>query len=108
MSEDGLSHRIIGYALEVHRHFGPGLLESVYERALVYELKEAGFDVKTQWYIPCKYKKMSIDTAFRADVIVNDLVLVENKSVSALEPVYFSKTLTYLRLAGLKLALLIN
>jgi GxxExxY protein len=108
MSEDEISHKIIGCALEVHRHFGPGLLESAYERALVYELVKAGFAVKTQSSIPYKYKEIVIESPFRADVIVNDKVIVELKSILKLDPVYFSRTLTYLRLTGLKLVLLIN
>ena len=108
MTENELSHKIIGLAIEVHRHFGPGLLESAYEQALVYELRQAGFDVKTQCCIPYTYKKLKIETAFRADVIVNDLVILELKSVKDLDSAYFSRTLTYLRLTGHKLALLIN
>jgi GxxExxY protein len=108
VDENQLSYKIIGAAIEVHRHFGPGLLESAYEKALRYELEQAGLVVKAQVCIPYRYKTISIDSVFRADLIVNDLVVVELKSIEKLDPVHFSRTLTYLRMTGLKLALLIN
>jgi GxxExxY protein len=108
MDENDLSYKIIGAAIEVHRHLGPGLLESAYERALGYELTKAGLAVKTQVRIPYKYKEISIESVFRADLMVNDLVFVELKSVERLDPVHFTRTLTYLRMTGLKLALMIN
>ena len=108
MNENDLSYKIIGLAIEVHRHLGPGLLESAYERALVYELQKAGLLVKTQCSVAYVYKEISIENAFRADIVVNDLVVVEIKSVKELDPVHFSQTLTYLRLMNLKLALLMN
>jgi GxxExxY protein len=108
MTEDQISHRIIGTALEVHSHFGPGLFESTYERALAYDLSESGLVVKTQICIPYQYKKMFIENAFRVDILVNDLVLVEIKSVESLDSTHFAQTLTYLRLSGVKLGLLIN
>jgi GxxExxY protein len=108
VDENQLSYKIIGAAIEVHRHFGPGLLESAYEKALAYELTLAGLAVKTQVSIPYRYKEISIDSVFRADLLVNGLVIVELKSIEKLDPVHFTRTLTYLRMTGVRLALLIN
>ena len=108
MTENQLSYEIIGAAIKVHRHFGPGLLESVYERSLVRELKERGFDVKAQVSVPYQYKDGEKQKAFRADILVNDLVLVEVKAIEFLDAVHFAQTLTYLKMTNLKLALLIN
>ena len=88
MTEDQISHRIIGVALDVHSHFGPGLFESTYEQALAYDLSDSGLMVKTQVCIPYRYKRIFINSAFRADVIVNDLVLIEVKSVECLNEVH--------------------
>ena len=108
MNENEIATLVIGAAIDIHKRFGPGLLESVYERALAYDLAELGLDVKVQVSIPLEYKELVIETAFRADMLVNDLVMIELKSVEELDSVYFKRTLTYLRLTGLKLALLIN
>src|SRR5688572_9995803 len=87
MTEDQLSYKIIGLAIDVHRHLGPGLLESLYERALARDLAAAGLSVKTQCDIPYVYKDISLDCdAFRADIVVNNLVVLEIKSVKELEP----------------------
>lgn len=108
MTENEIATVVIGAAIKIHKRFGPELLESVYERALAYDLAELGLDAKVQASIPLEYKRLVIETAFRADILVNDLVLIELKSVEELDSVYFKRTLTYLRLTGLKLALLIN
>ena len=108
VTENELSYKIIGAAIGVHKALGPGLLESVYERALEYDLAELGLTVASQICIPFEYKKIKLPSAFRADLIVNDLVLVELKSVEVLAPVDFTRTMTYLRLSQKKLALLIN
>lgn len=108
MTENELSYKIIGAAIEVHKRLGPGLLESVYERALAFELTEAGLDVRAQVNIPFHYKKIKLESAFRADLIVNNLVLVELKAAELILPIHFSRTLTYLRLSEKKLGLLIN
>lgn len=108
MNENELSYKIIGIALKLHSHFGPGLLESAYECAFAYDLAEAGFDVKRQLPIPFIYKGIKMESVYRADLLVNDLVLIEMKSVETLAPVHYAQTLTYLKLAGKKLALLIN
>lgn len=101
------SHTIIGCALEVHRELGPGLLESLYEQALAYELTKAGLQVVRQAEIAVPYKEITLHGQ-RLDLIVNGLVIVELKAVSELQPIYAAQTLSYLRAAGLPLGLLFN
>ena len=108
MTENEISYKIIGAALEVHKSVGPGLLESAYESALAYELQELGFDVQQQKPMPFIYKDVKQDVGYRIDLMVNNKVLIEIKSVESLAPVHYSQNLTYLRLSDLKLALLIN
>jgi GxxExxY protein len=108
MNENELSYKIIGAALTVHTALGPGLLESVYETALAYELRELGLDVKQQTPISFMYKEIRLEAAYRVDLMVNDLVIIEMKSVEYLAPVHHAQALTYLKLASKKLALLIN
>jgi GxxExxY protein len=108
MTENELSYKIIGAALKVHTALGPGLLESVYETVLAYELKNLGFDVKTQMGIPFFYNEIKFDCGFRLDIIVNDKVIIEIKSVEALADVHHKQLLTYLKLTNKKLGLLIN
>jgi GxxExxY protein len=99
---------VIDRAIEIHRRFGPGLLESVYLRILAYELRRSGMDVKTEVPIPVQWNDVEIDVAFRADLIVQDLIIVELKSVEKLARVHSKQLLTYLRLADLKVGLLLN
>ncbi len=94
--------------MELHKALGPGLLESVYEHALAYDLAELGLDVKTQVPMPLVYKEIKQDVGYRIDLLVENKVIVEIKSVENLAPVHFSQTLTYLKLSNKKLALLIN
>lgn len=108
MNENELSYKIIGAAMELHKSLGPGLLESVYEVALAYDLKEIGLEVKTQVPMPLVYKEVKQEIGFRIDLIVENKVIVEIKSIENLAPVHFAQTLTYLKLADKKLALLIN
>jgi GxxExxY protein len=108
MEENELSYRIIGAAMEVHKTLGPGLLESAYEAALNYELEETGLKVSTQVPVPMIYKEIQQKVGYRLDLLVEDKVIVEIKSLENLAPVHFAQTLTYLRLANKKLALLIN
>lgn len=108
MSENELSYKIIGIAIDLHRNLGPGLLESAYESALRHDLLSAGFDVKSQVPMPFIYKNTKLEVGYRIDLIVNDKVLIEVKSIEALAPVHFAQTLTYLKLSGLKLGLLMN
>ena len=108
MIEDELSHKIIGIAIDLHKNVGPGLLESAYENALRHDLQLAGFDVKNQVPLPFHYKDVRLEVGYRIDLIVNGKVLIEIKAIEALAPVHYAQTLTYLKLSGLKLGLLIN
>lgn len=109
MDENELSKSIIGAAIEVHRTLGgPGLLESVYEEALSWELNQAGMHLQRQVPLPIRYKGHVLATPLKADLIVNDLVVVECKAVSKYNEIFDSQALTYLRLLHLKLGLVIN
>lgn len=108
MDENQISYRIIGAALEIHKSVGPGLLESAYENALVHELEQAGFEVKSQLSLPFNYKGTHLDVGYRIDLMVENKVIVEIKSVENLLPVHHAQLLTYLRLSNRKLGLLIN
>ncbi|RLD56484.1 MAG: GxxExxY protein [Bacteroidetes bacterium] len=108
MLENDISYKIIGAAIELHKTVGPGLLESAYENALAFDLRELGFEVQQQLAMPFIYKNVKQDVGYRIDLLVNNKVIIEVKSIEALAPVHYSQTLTYLKLSGLKLALLIN
>jgi len=108
MDENELSYKIIGAAVELHKALGPGMLESAYEAALAYDLRELGLDVKTQVPMPLIYKEVKLDVGYRIDLLVDNRVIIEVKSVENLAPVHFAQTLTYLKLSDKKLALLIN
>jgi GxxExxY protein len=108
MSENEISFLIIGKALEIHKSVGPGLLESAYESALTYELEQSGFKVESQKAMPFVYKEVKQETGYRLDLLVEDKVIVEIKSVEKILPVHYSQLHTYLRLSGKKLGLLIN
>lgn len=92
-----LQYKVIGAAIEVHRHLGPGLLESVYEKALFYELKLRGFHTETQKMIPVYYKEFLLEVDFRFDILVENLLLVENKSVMEVHPLFESILMTYMK-----------
>jgi GxxExxY protein len=108
MHEHEISSLIIGSAIQLHKDLGPGLLESVYENALAYDLRKAGFLVRQQIPMPFEYKEIRCEIGFRIDLLVNNKVLIEIKSIENLAPVHFAQTLTYLKLSGIKLGLLIN
>lgn len=108
MTENELSYKIIGAALEVHKTLGSGLLESAYEAALAYELKELGLKVERQLLLPLKYKNELIDNAYRIDLMIENKIIVEVKSVVEIHPIFYSQVLTYLKLTDTKLGLLIN
>lgn len=108
LDENELSYKIIGAAIELHKNVGPGLLESAYENALAFDLMEMGFEVKQQAPMPFIYKDVKMEVGYRVDLIVNNKVLIEIKSVDGLAPVHFAQTLTYLKLSEIKLGLLIN
>lgn len=108
MKENDISFDIRGAAFSIHNELGPGLLESVYETALAYELEQMGYDVKRQVGIPMVFKEIKFDVGFRLDILVNDLVIIEVKSVENLLDVHHKQLLTYLKLSNKKLGLLIN
>lgn len=108
MNENELSEKIIGLAIKVHSALGTGLLESAYEKALVFELSRNGYKAEVQKSISINYEGIIIDEGYRADIVVNDIVLVELKSVKQIEDIHLKQLLTYIRLSNKKLGLLIN
>ena len=108
MHENEISGIIIDCSLKVHKVLGPGLLESVYQAALAYELEKRGLKVKSEQAIPVVYEEVKLELGFRADLIVENKVIVEIKSIEALALIHGKILLTYLRLADKKLGLLIN
>jgi GxxExxY protein len=109
MTENEISAIILDASIKIHQNIGPGLLESAYESMLYYELKtKRGLNVQRQVDVPLYYDGVLMDTAYRADLIVENKVLIELKSVEAFAKVHFKQTLTYIRLKDLKLGLLIN
>jgi GxxExxY protein len=106
--ESGLTDQIIGSALMVHSALGPGLLESVYETCLEYELKSSGLLVERQKPLPIKYKNIRLEDGLRIDMVVNGLVVIELKCVEKLQPVHEAQLFTYLKLSGIRTGLLIN
>lgn len=103
-----LTYKIIGCAYEVHSQLGPGLLESTYEACLEKELIEHGLKVQRQVSLPVVYKNSKLDAGYRIDLLVEDKVILELKSVDEMAPIFEAQLLTYLKLAGLKTGLLIN
>lgn len=108
MHENEISYAIRGAAFKVHSALGPGLLESVYESALTYELRKDGFNVLTQLGVPVVYEEVEMEQGFRMDILVNHKVIVEIKSVETLLDVHHKQLLTYLKLSDKQLGLLIN
>jgi len=108
MDSNQASFLLIGCALEVHKNLGPGLLESVYEACLVKELNRAGLECKTQVPIPITYKNEQLDVFYRADMIVENVLLVELKSIDKVARLHRNQVVTYLKLGGWNLGLLIN
>lgn len=105
---DDLSKQVIGCALEVHRNLGPGLLESTYEHCLAHELTLAGLPFRLQHALPVKYKGILLDCGYRVDVLVEDQLIVELKSVEKVVPIHEAQLLTYMKLAQIRIGLLIN
>jgi len=105
---DPLSRKIIGLAIEVHRTLGPGLLESAYEQCLSHELTKNSLGVRRQVAIPVNYKGLHLDCSYRLDILVENSLIVELKAVERLLPIHTAQVLTYLRLTGLKIGLLLN
>ena len=108
MKENDISYDIRGAAFKIHNELGPGLLESVYETALSYELEQMGYTIGRQFGIPMSYKEINFNIGFRLDLLINELVIVEIKSVESLLDVHHKQLLTYLKLSNKKPGLLIN
>ncbi|MBZ5532034.1 MAG: GxxExxY protein [Acidobacteriia bacterium] len=108
MSAHDVSHAVIKAALKVHSALGPGLLESAYEACLAHELRQAGFAVETQLGLPVVYDGVKLEVGYRIDMLVNDLVIVELKSVEEISRVHIAQVLSYLKLSKKKLGLIIN
>ena len=108
MIENDLAYKVIGAAIEVHKKLGPGLLESAYQECLFYELKELGLEVKKEVPRPIIYKAVKLDHGYRIDLLVENKLVVELKTVETLTDVHLAQILTYLKLGEYKLGLLIN
>lgn len=108
MKENDISYKIIGAALEVHKAFGPGLLESAYQECLYYKLVQLGLKVEKEKSVPLVFEEIKLDAGYRIDLLVEGKVVIELKSVDALNDVHKAQVLTYMKLGGFKLGLLIN
>jgi GxxExxY protein len=105
---EAVAHAIVDSAIKVHRALGPGLLESVYQQCLAYELTQAGLAVACEVNQPVTYREIEIQTGFRIDMLVKDCLIVENKTVEKLLPIHEAQLLTYLRLRNLRVGFLLN
>lgn len=108
MNENELATKIIGVAMDVHTKLGPGLLESVYKECLYYKLKKLNYEVEKEKVMPVFFEEIRMDQGFRIDLLVNKQIVIELKSVEALNDVHLAQTLTYLKMGEFKLGLLIN
>ncbi|HQM68633.1 MAG TPA: GxxExxY protein [Bacteroidales bacterium] len=108
MTENELSNIIIGLAIEVHKSLGPGLLENAYKECLYYKIMQTGFKVEKEKPMPLIFEEVKLDCGYRIDILVENKVVIEVKSVEALNDIHLAQTLTYLKLGKFKLGLLIN
>jgi len=108
MTENEISRIVVDVAYKIHTKFGPGLLESVYEAVMAHELRKRGLKVETELPVPFVYEEVQFEIGFRVDILVEDLVILELKSVEDISPVHKKQLLTYLRLMDKRLGLLIN
>ena len=108
MEFDELSNRLIGCAIEVHRHLGPGLLESAYEQCLAHELRRSEIAFQLQLALPVQYKDVRLDCGYRIDILVENQLIVELKRVEEIKGIHEAQLLTYMKLAGVKIGLLMN
>ena len=108
MTENELSKIVFNCALKVHQNLGPGLLESAYEECLFYELMKTGLDIQKQKALPLIYEEVKLDIGYRIDIIIENKLILEIKSVEALNDIHFAQLLTYLKLTNCKLGMLIN
>ena len=105
---DLLSDKVIGSAIKVHRELGPGLLESAYEACLAYELRDCGLLVETQRPLPVVYRGVKLDCGYRLDIVIEGKLIVELKAIERLMPIHEAQLLSYLKLSGIPLGLLVN
>ena len=108
MNENEISNKVIGLAIAVHQSLGSGLLESAYKECLFYKLQKSGFSVEKEKSMPLIFEEVKLECGYRIDILINGKVVIEIKSVEALNDVHLAQTLTYMRLGGYKLGLLIN
>ncbi len=108
MDIEATASKIVNSSIKVHKALGPGLLESVYQKCLAYELENDGLTVKCEVPVPVKYIDISVDTGFRADMIVNDSIIIENKTVDEIHPIHEAQLLTYLKVTNIQLGFLLN
>lgn len=108
MTENEISKLVVDLCFKIHRQYGPGLFESVYEEVFSYEWSKNGFAFTRQQAIPLIHEEIRMEAGFRADFIIDNKVIIELKSIEALAPVHYKQLLTYLKLANLKLGLLVN
>ena len=108
IEQDPVSAKVTGSAIEVHKHLGPGLLESAYEECLAFELRQQGIDFQRQVPLPILYKGIQLDCAYRMDLVVERYLIIEIKTVEQLLPIHQAQLLTYLKLSNLKFGLLLN
>ncbi len=108
MEVNQITEKIIGCAIEVHKHLGPGLLESAYEECLAFELQKAGLKIERQKPVPVIYKDIKLDCGYRMDILVENIVIVELKTVEAFNPVHEAQILTHMKFANKSTGLLIN
>jgi len=108
MEINKITETIIGCAIEVHKHLGPGLLESTYEACLSHELFKAGLEVKRQLGLPLVYKEINMEQGYRLDLLIENIVVVEIKSVEAISDLHIAQVLTYLKLSGSSIGLILN
>ena len=105
---DPLTEKIIGFAIEIHRHLGPGLLESAYEECLCLELKQAGLSLQRQVPLPLVYKSVRLECGYRLDIVVERQIILEIKALERILPVHEAQLLTYMKLSGIRTGLLLN
>ena len=108
MKFDSLSNRVIGCALEVHKQLGPGLLENTYKQCIAYELSQVGVEFQIEVNLPVNYKKVHVSCGYRIDLLIEDKIILELKCVDKFLPIHEAQILTYMKLSGVKIGLLIN
>ena len=108
MDVDAIGKDIVHCAIKVHSALGPGLLESVYQKCLAYELEQLGYKVECELHLPIKYGPITIESGYRLDMLVHEGVIVENKAIGEIQPIHEAQLLTYLKMKGIKLGYLLN